>query len=335
MRLAWIQFFKRSPANFRKPARVPKGYNPKGLALFVSGLVSVSKYDEAKILIDLLRNLVSPGYKDSCWGYNFDWQARGFLTPKGMPNLVTTVFVVNSLLDFYDATGDRECLKLSQSGCNFFLQNLILYEDRNNLCFGYMPGAEGRVHNVNMLGASTLARLFRITGDEQLLEKSRKAMRYTINALRKDYSWVYAEGKFYQFIDNFHTGFNLVSLCNWMEYTGEYLWMRELKSAYDYFLKTFWMDNGCPKYYHNSLHPIDIHCSAQGIITVLKLSNYYDNAIELAEKIADWAIDNMQDKSGYFYYQKTKWYTNRIPYMRWSQAWMFYSLSLLNKEYAA
>lgn len=44
-------------------------------------------------------------------------------------------------------------------------------------------------------------------------------------------------------------------------------------------------------------------------------------------KIAKWAINNMQDNKGYFYYQKTRWYTNKIPYMRWSQAWMFYALA--------
>ena len=49
----------------------------------------------------------------------------------------------------------------------------------------------------------------------------------------------------------------------------------------------------------------------------------------MAKKIAQWAIENMQDKEGYFYYQKTKWYTNRISYIRWSQAWMFYGLALL------
>jgi hypothetical protein len=28
-----------------------------------------------------------------------------------------------------------------------------------------------------------------------------------------------------------------------------------------------------------------------------------------------------------FYFQKTRWYTNRIDYMRWSQAWMFLALT--------
>jgi hypothetical protein len=48
---------------------------------------------------------------------------------------------------------------------------------------------------------------------------------------------------------------------------------------------------------------------------------------QLAEKVLLWTIKNMQDPSGYFYYQKKKWWSSRIPYMRWAQAWMFYAMS--------
>ena len=114
-----------------------------------------------------------------------------------------------------------------------------------------------------------------------------------------------------------------------MRYTGDKCWEEELRKAYDYFINTFWLDDGCPRYYHNSLYPIDIHCCAQGIVTFLKLGPYDDDAGSRAEKVAQWAINNMQDSRGYFYYQKTKWYTNKISYIRWSQAWMFHALSML------
>jgi len=94
------------------------------------------------------------------------------------------------------------------------------------------------------------------------------------------------------------------------------------------FLKAFWLEDGCPKYYHNALYPIDIHCCAQGITTCLKLAQYSEQSLPMAEKIASWTIENMQSEEGYFYYQKTRCYTNRIAYIRWSQAWMFYALSL-------
>ncbi len=83
----------------------------------------------------------------------------------------------------------------------------------------------------------------------------------------------------------------------------------------------------------NSLYPIDIHCSAQGIVTCIKLKDYNERSLDMAYRIAGWAIENMQDREGYFYYQKTRWHTNRIPYIRWSQAWMFYALSKLISSY--
>ena len=48
---------------------------------------------------------------------------------------------------------------------------------------------------------------------------------------------------------------------------------------------------------------------------------------ERAQKLLEISIDLMWDKNKhYFFYQKRGWYTNKIKYIRWSQAWMFYAL---------
>ncbi|WP_256091476.1 hypothetical protein [Candidatus Thiosymbion oneisti] len=39
VRLAWLQFGKRSPINFRPVLGVPKRRNPKGVGLFILGLL--------------------------------------------------------------------------------------------------------------------------------------------------------------------------------------------------------------------------------------------------------------------------------------------------------
>jgi hypothetical protein len=57
-----------------------------------------------------------------------------------------------------------------------------------------------------------------------------------------------------------------------------------------------------------------------------------DGAMALAEKIAAWAIDNLRDRSGYFYYQRRRLFTVRTPFMRWTQAWMLYALARLLEE---
>ena len=328
LRLAWIQFFKRSPVNLRLPAMVPKGYNAKGLGLFASGLIHSGRVSEAGRLLDILQTISCERFEGRSWGYNFDWQARAFYVPEGKPNMVTSVFVANAFLDHFDAASDERSLNTAADTCEFILHHLIQHEDTDILCFAYIPGETARVHNANMLGAALLARVYSHTKRKELLIKSRKAMTYSMARMNQDYSWPYGERHHHRFIDNFHTGFNLVALKNWMDYTGEKHWKNQLLGACRYFVKTFWLDNGCPKYYHNSLYPVDIHCSAQGIVTCLSLSEDLSESLVLAEKILLWAIDHMMDKKGYFYYQKTRFYTNKIPYIRWAQAWMFYAMAL-------
>jgi uncharacterized protein YyaL (SSP411 family) len=239
------------------------------------------------------------------------------------------VFVANSFLDYFDVTGDRRYLGIADDACTFILHHLVLEEDDSFLCFRYIPGETAVVHNAYMLGAALLGRVYLHTRTPRYLEASTKAMRRAVQALRRDGSWPYGERGHHQFVDNFHTGFNLVSLNQWMLSTGDRTWEDELRNAYEYWITNFFLPDGRPKYYNDSLYPIDIHCSAQAIVTCLKLQAFDPRSLDLADRIARWAIENMQDKKGYFYYQMTRWYTNRIPYIRWSQAWMFYALSLL------
>ncbi len=49
----------------------------------------------------------------------------------------------------------------------------------------------------------------------------------------------------------------------------------------------------------------------------------------MARTIAEWTIKNMQDEKGFFYYQKWPMVTNKIPFIRWSQAWMLLALASL------
>src|SRR5665213_1115843 len=116
-RLFWIQFFKRSPVNLRKIAGVEKEYNSKGLGLFLASycnLYAVESRHEYLEKIRLFSNelleIQNKNYSGSCWGYNFDWQARAFFQPKNTPTVVATVFIASALLDAYEITGEEKLL---------------------------------------------------------------------------------------------------------------------------------------------------------------------------------------------------------------------------------
>src|SRR5439155_25462290 len=73
----------------------------------------------------------------------------------------------------------------------------------------------------------------------------------------------------------------------------------------------------------------DIHCAAQAIDTLAGFSEDDPECLELACRVAGWTIQNMQDKSGYFYYREYPMMKARIPMLHWGQATMFKALACL------
>ena len=61
-------------------------------------------------------------------------------------------------------------------------------------------------------------------------------------------------------------------------------------------------------------------------MTLHRLHKYGEYST-LANKVLHWTIENMQDQKGYFYYQLKEGISSKIPYMRWSNAFMFYAMS--------
>jgi hypothetical protein len=129
-------------------------------------------------------------------------------------------------------------------------------------------------------------------------------------------------------VDNFHTGYNLVSIYEYQKYCKDSQFEHALKTGLTYHLRHHYDDDMLPKYTDKELYPLDIHCFAQSIITFLTLREFMENDVQNAHKIVQHVVNMMWDPAGkYFWYQKNKLYTVKIPYIRWAQAWMFYALS--------
>jgi hypothetical protein len=333
--LAWIQFFKRSPINFRSIAGIKKEFNPKGLGLLLSGYCNLYKIktepgilNQINFLIVKIKKCQSTGYSGACWGYNFDWQSRAFFQPKGTPSVVVTSYVACSLLDAYEITKDEKLLQIARSSCDFILKDLNrTYDSDGDFAFSYSPLDKTQVFNASLLGARLLSRVYGYAKEPILIEKSRKAVSYVCKHQQTNGAWSYSPLPFHAWIDNFHTGFNLECIYTYQTISEDKSFEKQLDKGLDYYLKTFFEDDGLPKYYNNSKYPVDMHTTAQLTVTLSKM-NEFQSYQKLIEKVLNWSIGNMFDsKKGYFYYQKNKFFRNKIPYMRWTQAWMFYGMS--------
>ena len=335
-RLVWIQLIKKLPINLRPILHIKKGLNPKGLALFISGyskLCSNEHFREGSIekinwLANNLISLRTDGFSGNCWGYNFDWESRAFFQPKFTPTIVVTSYAANALIDAYEVTGNEIYLDAAINSKDFILKDLKrTYGANGNFVFSYSPYDQTSVFNASLQGVRLLCRIYSYTKDTQLIELARKATAYCIDFQNSDGSWSYSTLPFHQWKDSFHTGFNLECISDYSFYSKDESFRIPFNKGMDYYLSTFFDSKGRSKYYNNSVFPIDIHAPAQLVVTLCKTWQFEAN-IELIDKVLNWTIQNMQSAKGYFYFQKQRLYTNKIPYMRWSQAWMFYALAL-------
>lgn len=338
-RLAWIQLFKRNPINLRNLFLINKEYNPKGLGLFLTGYCNLYKIEPKKeylnhiiFLADKLIELQSKGYSGSCWGYNFDWQSRAFFLPKTTPTVVATSFISSALLDAYDITKEEKYLNTAISSTNFIIKDLNRTPKKEGFIFSYSPYDNTRVYNASLLGSKLLARVYNYTKDVSLLKIAKDSITACANTQREDGAWIYGELKIQDWVDSFHTGYNLECIYDYQKYTGDNSFDSVIEKGLKYYLENFFLEDGTPKYYDNKTYPIDVHAPAQFIATLYKLNQLKNNK-ELVDKVLNWTISNMQDEKGYFYYQLKPSKSSKIPYMRWAQAWMFYSFTYYFLEF--
>ncbi|GIU00526.1 hypothetical protein TSL6_10320 [Sulfurovum sp. TSL6] len=334
LRLAWIQVFKRNPINLRRLAMVEKGYNPKGLGLFLTAYCNLYKVEAKKEYLDVIHFLAKKiidtktlGYSGSCWGYNFDWQSRLEFMPDKTPTVVATSFVSYALMDAYDITKEQAYLDEAVSSCNFVINDLNRTENSDGFIFSYSPLDKMQVYNASLLGSRLLARVYSYTKEQRLLDLAKQSVNACCAVQSENGSWRFGANKIQTWVDSFHTGYKLESISEYQKYSGDNSYKKNIEKGLEYYIANFFLEDGTPKYYDNKVNPIDIHCPAEFVTAMYRL-NVFDENKALIEKTLQWTIDNMQNKKeGYFYYQINGGVPSKIPYMRWGQAWMMYGFS--------
>lgn len=334
-RLVLIQALKRCPVNPRPLLLIPRSRNPKGQALFLSSFLNLSRAGLLKDheliqrtaeSLDAMRSPMPEGR--SAWGYSFPWQTRTLLVPRGAPNLVCTVFVADALLDLYESSQESRWLKLAEGAAVYLAKDLFWTDGSEVASFHYpTPVSKSKIHNANLLAAAFLARVSSLTGRKEFLEPALRAARYSAGRQAADGSWPYGEAPKQRWIDHFHTGYNLVALRRLGRSAGTREFDECARRGFEFYRRHFFRPDAAPKYFHDRDYPVDVHCVAQAVLTLLEFRDLDAGGVELAGSVIDWSLKHLWDPRGYFYHQQQRWGRVRIPYMRWGQAWMLLALS--------
>ncbi len=339
-----IQFQKRNPINIRKLLGIPKSYNAKGQGLFLKSysilynLTKENKYlKKANYFYKWLLTNFSKGYSGYCWGYNFPW-----VTPKEnieafLPTSVATATICKGLYEYYKITNNEEIINIILSASKFIQNDLKIYHDKTGICYSYTPNELSVCYNASLLAGEVIGMAYKFSNDSTSKQQCIDLVNFVIKRQKEDGRWNYSfdlEKNIEREQIDFHQGYILESIYNiknLINYTCEE-WENALKKGMEFYFQKQFLPNGQSLWRYPKKYPVDIHNQSQGIITFALLKDYGRGYLNFANQIAVWTIANMQDKQGYFYYRKYPLYTNKIPYMRWGQAWMFNALVSLIKE---
>jgi len=342
LRLLYSQAIMRFPINIRPLFFVPKTRNPKGIALFAMSYMNLYKATNEKIYLDKAEDLLkwlidNPSSKKwgNCWGYQHPWQDVGFFAPAHLPNRVVTYFVLTAMLDAYEITRNELYLNVAKNAIPFIKDApKVLFEDDTMKAMSYVPvdSINWIVMDVSILCGSILSRINKYVKDEEISVVSRKLVKFVVDKMTDYGAWYYTypSGDHPRQHDNYHTGYIVDAIYDYTKNTGDKSFMKEYLEGIEYYYNNLFLEDGTPKWENNKIYPVDVHGSAQGIISFVKASEFDEKYLEFAEKIAEWAITNMQnEKKGFFYYQKTKYFRKPFTLMRWSNGWMSRGLSVL------
>lgn len=326
-----------SPFNLRPALGITKKESTKGRGYMAAGYLIMHRLgagpgylEKAQNCLDWLDRHKAENYKNHSWGNYFPFSSRTGRLPAREPIIVWTSLIGQAFLDAFELTGDPRYLNIVRSVCEWIL-NVPREKTASGSCLSYVAFTQESIHNSNMLGAALLGRASTHIDDPRFIPTARDAMHYSCSRQLPDGSWWYGEAPDLRWIDNYHTAYNLDSLRYYIEATGDREFEGHLERGFDFFKRRFFLPDGTPKYYHDRTFPIDSQCMSQAIETLARFGDKDEGSLALAVRVADWAIDVMQDKiGGYFYFRRYRTgLIDRTPMLHWSQATTYKGLALL------
>jgi hypothetical protein len=266
-----------------------------------------------------LNKLNKPNQPLLVLGLQFPMADSGYACSHGEhPNLVCTTFVANALLDAFDSVGDRTMPGNGGECGRLHCEQTLLYRGLLRWpAFAIPPLIPARGFTMPIFwGCLSVSGLQTQRGNKtDLLENALKVARYSASKQKEDGSWDYGEHATQRWIDNFHTGYNLGALRDIRTYTGIEDFEPCVEKGFKFYIEHFFKKDGAPKYFYDREYPLDIHCVAQSMITLMMFKDLNPKSEALTLSVFRWSFANLHSPKGFYFYQITPYYARRCQYL--------------------
>jgi hypothetical protein len=293
--------------------------------------------ERAEHFLQVLIATRSPGYKEFCWGYPFDWVWRGGVIKANTPLITTTPYVFEAFLQVQKLRPSEARRRILESITRHALTDIRDFKfSENAMTCSYTPADEGQVVNASAYRAGLLVQAAKFLCQDEWLETAGRNVNFVLETQNPDGSWPYAVDGVRDFVDHFHTCFVMKALAKIYLVTGDRRILTALTKGVDYYLKNLFAEDGMPRPFSKAprltVYKCELYDCAECINLCLLLRKDFPPLEKTLETVVAGILKNWVKRDGSFRSRKLILGWDNVPMHRWAQSQMFRALAFYLRE---
>lgn len=328
-----------SPINLRKLLRIIPEQNSSAMVVLGLTYCNLYKYTSEKIYLEkalwFSEWLVDKAIKEKeefGWSriVNYQYDSQTLINRNSVLTFINA-FCIQLFLLLFKFTREDKFLVYAIYAGNYLINRTKRIETKCGICLSYVDNVSLEIVNAAILAGRELNRLFCFTKNTSYLELSYNIIDYTINRQNSDGSWYYSFNKerVKKQID-FHQSYILMGIRDYECLKEELRQRAEISysKGLNFYVNRMFDKNMMPYWRLPFKYPIDIHNLSHAVYFFSKYNKDIPDVKNRLGKLIEILLrDFYQPEEHYFFYQKFPFFTNKIDYFRWNDAWTLFALS--------
>ena len=322
---------------FWKKQRFPiaDAHYAMGFALLYSATGADRYLHKAIHFLQVLEETRSPGFKNFCWGYPFDWVTRGGTIKANTPFITTTPYVYEAFDYVHRIDGNDRWLEIMYSIAKHAAEDIkdIPYDEESASCSYYPTDFVGGVINASAYRAFLLNKAYGTFKENSFLEKAEKNIQFILNNQNNDGSWFYAADGIRKFVDHFHTCFVLKALIKIEQIIADDTVSAAIDQGVKYYVRNLFDENGLPKPFSQAprltVYRNELYDYAECLNLTVLLKGRYPELDSIRQRVLTDLLARWCKPDGSFRSRKLMVGWDNVPMHRWAQSQTFRSLAFL------
>jgi hypothetical protein len=324
---------------FHYPIRFPiaDAHYAMGFAFLFRVISDDGHLQRAIHFLEELKKSRSPGFKEYCWGYPFDWVTRNGTIRSQTPLITSTPYAYEAFLHVYELDGSEEWKEIMASIARHAFRDIKDFPtSENSSSCSYTPFDTGGVINAAAYRAFLLTSASQVFSREEYWRAAERNLNFVLEAQNPDGSWYYAVDGVRDFVDHYHTCFVMKALAKIHALTGHPLTLEALRKGVRYYLNNLFDTDGLPRPFSRAprltVYKRELYDCAECINLCLLLRDDFPELESMLDTVVAGILKDWIKPDGSFRSRRLRLGWDNVPMHRWGQSQMFRSLALYLRE---